>query len=89
MTRHLAVLLLLASTWLGGCGGDDTVNPTNPEAGPPKSGDAAADHDAAKADAASDGAKSTTDGASEGATDHDASSDATEHDASSEGAGGD
>jgi hypothetical protein len=47
--------VFLAAVLLAGCGGDDTVNPTDPEAGPVKSGDAGGSGDGSKPDASPDG----------------------------------
>jgi hypothetical protein len=78
MSRPFPVLLVvLANTLLVGCGGDDSVNPTNPDAQAPKSGDASSDHDAAKLDSSSDGPKASSDAPAEGAGDHDGAHDAS------------
>jgi hypothetical protein len=73
MARRFAVSIVLVSVaLLGGCGGDDTVNPANPDAGPPpKVTDGATD---GPKDGASDGARHGSDAA--GDAPGDASSDA-------------
>jgi hypothetical protein len=76
MARCFAgLLVLVALPSFGGCGGDDTVNPTNPDASAAKAGDAGVRGDGPK-DGASGGAKAVGDASHDEAAVHDASDDA-------------
>lgn len=70
---RLAPLVLVAAALMSGCGGDDSVNPTNPDAGPKKTVEAGAS-DGSK-DGPTEAAKASTDAEPEDAATHEAGSD--------------
>ena len=76
MKISFAPLVLITAALMGlmgGCGGDDSVDPTNPDAGPKKTADSGAS-DGSKA-GPTDGSKASTDADHEDAVAHEAASD--------------